>query len=175
MIAPIIKGEIFIAINHHKKVLHYIFECNICHIEFTRKASYFRKSQKQTKNSCCFHNIQCKSKWIVTLNNFAKKGNNHNSWNGGKRKNPQGYIMIYSPNHPAAIRNYVAEHRLIMEKQIGRLLTPNDIVHHINENKTDNNIENLELMTRSEHSRQHRLKEYRNHPGVRGFIRKKIF
>ena len=47
------------------------------------------------------------------------------------------------------------EHRLVIEKQIGRKLTFNEIVHHKNENKGDNDPENLEIKSRSEHSRMH--------------------
>lgn len=50
------------------------------------------------------------------------------------------------------------EHRLIFEKQIGRKLTYNEIVHHKNEDKGDNDPGNLELKTRSEHSREHMKK-----------------
>lgn len=47
------------------------------------------------------------------------------------------------------------EHRLIVEKQIGRKLAFNEIVHHKNEDKGDNDPENLEIKSRSEHSRMH--------------------
>lgn len=50
----------------------------------------------------------------------------------------------------------IDEHRLIMEEYLGRKLEENEIVHHINEDKKDNRIENLEVMKLSEHSKMHR-------------------
>ena len=49
----------------------------------------------------------------------------------------------------------IDEHRYIMQEHLGRKLERWEVVHHINENKKDNDIDNLELMTLSEHSRQH--------------------
>lgn len=69
----------------------------------------------------------------------------HPRWKGGIRIF-RGYIAIYSPNHPHKDKNdCVREHRLIMEKHLGRFLEPKEVVHHINGVKADNRLENLKL------------------------------
>ena len=47
------------------------------------------------------------------------------------------------------------EHRYIMEKHLGRKLTFNECVHHIDGDKSNNELSNLEVVMRSEHSRSH--------------------
>lgn len=67
-----------------------------------------------------------------------------------------GYILSFYPEHPfVSKRGYVREHRLIMEAHLGRFLQKNEIVHHKNENKLDNRVENLEVMTHQAHMKLH--------------------
>lgn len=49
------------------------------------------------------------------------------------------------------------EHRYIMEQYLGRKLNRNEVVHHKDGDKTNNDIENLVLMSLSEHSREHQI------------------
>lgn len=93
---------------------------------------------------------------------LSNKGANNPMWKGGKRI-CKGYILVYVPEHPFAYKNYYSEHRLLMEKQIGRYLKKNEIVHHINYKKTDNRIENLVLLNGiAEHMKYHIKESMKN-------------
>jgi hypothetical protein len=81
------------------------------------------------------------------MSDFQKKrfqNKHHHNWRGGKHI-ANGYVFVWCPTHPAASRGYVREHRLVMEKHLGRLLVSPEEIHHINGVKTDNRIKNLEL------------------------------
>ena len=78
---------------------------------------------------------------------------NKDRWLGGRVKHSEGYILIYQPLHPfVTSQGYIMEHRLVMEKYLGRYLAKEEEIHHINGIKTDNQIENLMLFkNKSEH------------------------
>lgn len=97
-----------------------------------------------------------KKPWNKGLKGY-NSGKFHWNWRGGRRKHPSGYIEIYCPEHPFARHGgYIYEHRLVMEKKIGRFIPSNEHVHHINGVKDDNRIENLMLFSsNSEHRKYH--------------------
>lgn len=70
-------------------------------------------------------------------------------WGGGRMKARGGYVKVLCPDHPFADkRGYIMEHRLVMEKKLGRYLMPWEIVHHKEGvPKDDNRPENLELVS----------------------------
>jgi HNH endonuclease len=73
-----------------------------------------------------------------------QKGERNVSWNGGRTTDKEGYILIRRPEHPMAdSHGYVREHRLIAEKILGRLLLPSEVVHHKNDDPSDNHPDNL--------------------------------
>lgn len=84
-------------------------------------------------------------------------------WHNDKSFNLQ---VWYKPsiNHNGYIRiniggKRILEHRYIMEKYIDRPIKKNESVHHLNEIKTDNRIENLKLMTNSKHTKRYHPKK----------------
>ena len=88
-------------------------------------------------------------------------GKNCQNWKGGVSKIDHGYIREYAPNHPFQYGMYVRQHRLVMEKHLGRYLKPEEVVHHINGIKSDNRIENLLLLPNQKAHRllHHQLKK----------------
>ena len=79
---------------------------------------------------------------------------------GGRITNSYGYILIKKPSHPfAQSSGYIKEHRLVMEVELGRYLTADEIVHHINKDKSDNRPENLEVVSMAEHRRIHNIED----------------
>lgn len=76
----------------------------------------------------------------ITKSPYGHEGRN------GKRGTVylRGYPVLYDPSHPRAKSNgYVKEHIVIVERMLGRPLSENEVVHHINGDKTDNTPENL--------------------------------
>jgi len=103
------------------------------------------------------HNYMIKLK-IKPRNACGRSGEKSYMWKGGKRKTSQGYVHIYFPEHPrAGLGKYVPEQVLVIEKTLGYFLPKEVAIHHINEVKDDNRLENLYMFrNESEHQRYHR-------------------
>lgn len=70
----------------------------------------------------------------------------------GRKRTPHGYVTLCIKTHPHAAENgYIFEHRIVMEMILKRYLNNNEIVHHKNEIRHDNRIENLEVMNHADH------------------------
>ncbi len=82
-------------------------------------------------------------------NRFTGKNSPH--WKGGKIK-VAGYYANLVQN-----KVYKYEHRLVAEAMLGRRLESDEIVHHKDGDKFNNNSENLQILTRSEHAKIHGL------------------
>ena len=82
-------------------------------------------------------------------------GARNSRWNGGRKADGGGYMMIWLPEHANAdAAGYIYEHRLVMSQMLGRPLKRKEVVHHKNKNRMDNRPENLELFrSNAEHLR----------------------
>lgn len=93
---------------------------------------------------------------MIKLNKKGQFVKGGKSWKGGRHYDAYGYVRIWKPDHPSANQGYIKEHRLVMEKKLGRMLKREEIVHHINHIKDDNRPENLMLINSlSEHKKLH--------------------
>ena len=81
------------------------------------------------------------------------------AWTGGARVLLKGYWYCYAPDHPNRTKqNRMAEHRLVMETKLGRLLDPKEVVHHLDGNPRNNHPANLEVFATNTDHLRHELK-----------------
>ncbi len=132
-------------------------KCKFCNTEFITYPCYIKiGGGKYCSRKCA--NVKSAKDGFVPKAAFKKgsngywkgkkrlsmSGKNHPRWKNGRAKHSDGYVCIRKHNHPFVNkRGYVMEHRLIIEKQIGRYLLLKEICHHLNEIKDDNRPQNL--------------------------------
>ena len=83
---------------------------------------------------------------------YGKRLEKSPRWKGGRKVRKDGYTFVVAPaDHPFASYTkksglkYILEHRYVMEQHIGRYLKPEEVVHHIDKDPSNNDISNLEL------------------------------
>ena len=82
----------------------------------------------------------------------------HNAWKGGLNTMLSGYVRI------RINKIYIYEHRYIMEQFLNRKLKSYEVVHHIDGNRANNNIENLELFIKNKHDSKETSKRWKENP-----------
>ena len=80
-------------------------------------------------------------------------------WHIEKTISKGDYLYALVRGHPNATKNgYVLYHRVVMENFLGRILLPGEVVHHLNEDKKDNRVENLQVLSKQAHREIHLIK-----------------
>lgn len=115
-----------------------VFICKYCGKEFE---DWKCKNRKLCSKSC-------KDKWISE----NIRGKNHKLWKGGYTAT-NGYRYIQKNG------KWETEHRLVMEKMLGRKLNELEVVHHIDGDRLNNNADNLLVMGDREHRIYHGLSQ----------------
>jgi hypothetical protein len=133
-----------------KRILLKDKNCKFCKKSFNRGVSKSGriesiedyKSRKYCSRDCYFK---------------ANTGENHWYWKGGVKRTSDGYMR----------RSYDDRylHRIVMEEYLGRKLKTSEFVHHINGNPSDNRIENLQVISNSEHRKLHMKEQKRGMKG----------
>ena len=115
-------------------------ECEVCGKAFYMPLCRVKRGDGR------FCSLRCKGKWQSEHN----VGERNPAWKGGRFLEPSnGYIYVRRDG------KYIGEHRLVMEQHLGRPLKSSEHIHHRNGDKTDNCVENLELVLVSDHFRRH--------------------
>ena len=135
-----------------------IKNCLVCNELFKTYPSKIKIGRgKYCSKECC---LKITNKILENNGNKTrfKKGSKPHNFRGYTIKKTKNtfYKLIFMPEHPNCDnRGYVKEHRLVIEKEIGRYLTTEEEVHHKNYNGLDNNIDNLLLLSGADHKRIH--------------------
>lgn len=123
----------------HPRGIHLIeLSCLTCSTRFLSRPS---ENRKYCSQACVVPNI--------TEAFLNKAGEQSKNWKGGRRETDRG-IAIYVGDG-----QYIHEYRIIAGKRLGRVLTAEEHVHHIDGDPTNNNPENLQVLSRSEHAKLH--------------------
>lgn len=127
-------------------------ECEVCGTIYKTKKSHLYR--RRTCSKSCLALLKSVEMEGESNHQYGRRGEDRGmAFKGGRRISTWGYVLIY-----VSTNRYEFEHRLVMEKSIGRKLEHDEHVHHINGNKQDNRMDNLQVLSKSEHQRIHAIK-----------------
>lgn len=136
----------------------FVFRCDTCGNEFERLKGSVAKARLCKRHVCssCYN-----MSLLQGFSEEAKHGKRRDQI-GSKKIDSSGYVSVYvgdTVDSPRKRGGAIREHILVMENHLGRALTKGEVVHHIDGNKLNNDIANLDLCTVEEHNACHAASE----------------
>lgn len=144
--------------------------CPVCNKKFHLKPYALSKDDTHCCSKECLKEVKRQKMSGENNHQFGLRGSLNATWKSDEKRNSYGYKLIRVEGHPFANTDgFVFEHRLIAEKYLlneensieidgKRYLRQDYVVHHIDENKKNNSIENLMVMTKGDHIKLHNTK-----------------
>lgn len=131
---------------------------------YCSKSCYTLHTRENSQTNCAicgdkFHKKSIKNIFCSRQCFLKSAGKGIIKYNRKQILDSKGYRLVLIPNDDffssMAYMRHVPEHRLVMAKHLGRCLQKWELVHHKNGEKSDNRIENLELVSRIDHIQAH--------------------
>lgn len=123
----------------------YSIRCEICGRELIAAAKQAKSGERR------FCSRRCAGKSSTPPG--SQTGEKSSSWKGGRFQSSIGYEMVLLEGQG----KYTTAQKAIMEKTLGRKLRPGEVVHHRDGDKMNNDVSNLEVMSRAAHARIHKF------------------
>jgi len=153
---------------HREKAENYFnCKCPICGKLFHLKPYRIKKYKNNYCSKECHRLAKMQYMKGEKNHQFGLKGNKNSSWKSDRKITNYGYIKIRCLDHPFKdCDGFVFEHRLVAEKYLlndensieidgKRYLKPEYDVHHLDKNRLNNNLNNLEVITKKKHCELH--------------------
>ena len=141
-------------VKHTKKIVHFI--CDNCSEKFTR--AFHAIDSKRCNNTVSHYCNSCPAFALAAQKGRLTRRKNLDKDIGKRTITTHGYVRIYVGKTHQYSKDYggsLLEHTFVMENYLNRAIKKNEVIHHINGIKTDNNIKNLDVMTMDEHNKCH--------------------